>query len=52
MKCGQDWPFAGVLPNGKVVLNRGIRNSSEAGPVGSGPIMGSNLFLQVINTSL
>jgi hypothetical protein len=30
----QGWIFVGVLPNNKVVLQRGIRNSSEAGPVG------------------
>jgi len=27
------WTFAGDLPNGKVVLQRGIHDSSEAGPV-------------------
>jgi hypothetical protein len=31
------WTLAGVLPNGKVVLQRGIRDSSEAGPVGFSP---------------
>ena len=28
------WTFAEVLPNGNGVLQRGIRDSSEAGPVG------------------
>ena len=31
--------FLGVLPNTKVVLQRGVRNSSEAGPVGFEPMV-------------
>ena len=40
------WTFVGVLPNSKVVLQRGIRDSSEAGPVGFEPTV-SDFDLQL-----
>ena len=36
-----------VLPNSKVVLQRGIRDSSEAGPVGFEPTVSELFALQL-----
>ena len=41
------WTFVGVLPNGKVVLQRGIRDRSVTGPEGFEPsVSGTSLQLR------